>query len=317
MATPSPGATPVIEYTELKLGEPRDQPAGYALFSQLRRCFWNCGGGWGGLVRSIWVEQAAELVVDDLTAPLREFGYHIHSAVDETGAVVAAAMCVQGDCGGVGPPSPDARQELWVSPDGGGTWETWGTVPPFSTVARVTEGDVAMRESTRLSGTRFAVQVHWVRSGKRFHSPDTEDNLWVVAWDGDQPIWGDWNPPPHPPALTEVAARTWIEAQTRPDGSAVWYAIEVDDPLLLLAVVDAQGAVEDVYGWPDADYIGGLVPMGEGVFAGFRMEGGWAMGRDHMNFLIDLEGRAFHPLLGLPDEGPWAQPWRAIALTGK
>ena len=75
--------------------------------------------------------------------------------------------------------------------------------------------------------------------------------------------------------------------------------------------------VEEVFGWPGAYYVDWLVPMGNGLFAGFRMEDEGGMGTDHMNFLIDLESRAVYPLLGLPDEGPWAEPWRAVPLPGK
>ncbi len=292
------------------MGEPRYQPSGYALFSRVRRCFWNCGGGWRGLVRSVWDEQAAELLVNDLIAPLSEYGYHINSAVDDTGTVIAASMCVQGDCGGVGAPSPDALQELWVSRDGGVGWETWGTVPPLSLVVQVTEDDVALKEWGLVRD-----RVRWFRSGQVFAQPDDERS-WVVDWDGDVPIWGEWRSPLQPPALAALGQLTWRELQTRLDGSTVLWAASSADLLLLLAVVNEQNAVEEVYGWPNADYVDWLVPMGDGLFAGFRMEGGYAIGRDHVNFLIDLPTRTVHPLLGLPDgEEGFAEPWRAIPLT--
>ena len=231
---------------------------------------------------------------------------------------MAATLCVRGYCGGLNAPSDDARQELWLSRDGGETWTSWGALAPPSWILRVTEDDVAVMEEAEMwRGGRGAVR--WIKSGKVFLQPAAGDSAWavgVLGWDGDVPIWGEWEPPPWPPALDAVAARTWFEAQTRPDGSAVWYATEVGEALLLLAVVDAQGTVEDVYGWPEADYVGRLVPMGEGVFAGFRMENGWAIGTDHLNILIDLPNQRVHPLLGLPDgDVGFAQPWRVVPLA--
>ena len=318
-AAPSPTPTPVIEYTELTLGEPRYQPPGYALFSGLRPCFWNCTAAWTGVVRTVFDEESGELLADNPLAPLDDRGWYFDLEVGDGGRVMAASLCVQGHCGGgEGMPSDDARQELWVSSDGGETWTSWGPLEPPSWILRVTEDDVAVEEEVRVwGGGRSAVR--WLKSGRVFTEPASDNPRWVVvvAWDGEVPVWGEWEPPPWPPALSAVAARTWFEVQTLPDGSAVWYSTEVGEALLLLAVVDAEGVVEDVYGWPSADYVGHLVPMGEGVFAGFRMENGWAIGTDHLNILIDLPNRRVHPLLGLPDgEEGFAQPWRVVPLPG-
>ena len=222
---------------------------------------------------------------------------------------MATAFCLVGYCGGISEPSDDAEEELWVSGDGGRTWTSWGALLPSSRILRVTDEDVAVLEWAEVNS-----RVRWLRSGRLFAEPD-DTSGWVSGWDGDTPVWGVPGVQIAPPALTELVGWTWLELQPLPDGAAVWYATEVGEPLLLLAVVDAQGAVEDVYGWPRADYVGPLVPVGDGVFVGFRIEGGYALGIDHLNFLIDLTARSVHPLLGLPDEGRWAEPWRAIPLT--
>ena len=49
----------------------------------------------------------------------------------------------------------------------------------------------------------------------------------------------------------------WRQAQTLRDGSTVWSA-QYGEPLLLLAVVDGEGAVRDVYGWRNADEVWGV-----------------------------------------------------------
>ena len=314
-ATPRP--TPAIEYTELTLGEPRYQPPGYALFSLLRPCFWNCTALRVGVVRTTFEERSGELHLDNPLASLEEFGSYFDFEVGSSGELMAASLCVQGNCGGgEGVPSDDAQQELWVSRDSGDTWRNWGSVRAPAWILRVMEDDVAVMEAPPMRVSELAARVRWVRSGTVFPEPATGESVWVVGWDGDVPIWDEWGVRRHPPALSAVAPRTWSEVQTRPDGSAVWYATEVGEPLLLLAVVDAQGAVEEVYGWPSGDYVGRLVPMGKGLFAGFRMENGWGNGTDHMSLLIDLEGRTVHPLLGLPDgEEGFAEPWRAVPLT--
>ncbi|MXY88767.1 MAG: hypothetical protein F4Y92_07905 [Dehalococcoidia bacterium] len=151
-----------------------------------------------------------------------------------------------------------------------------------------------------------------------FVEPEGSEFSWPSNWDGDVPIWGEWGAPPQAPVLAALVEWTWRELPTRPDGSTVWWATKRGDILLLLAIVDAQGMVEEVYGWPSADYVDWLVPVGDSLFAGFRMEGGYVVGIDHLNFLIDLKGRTVHPLLGLPDgEEGLAEPWYAIPPAGK
>ena len=254
------------------------------------------------------INDQGTLLVENPLEPLEDLGFYYSFGMSDSGRLMAAAFCLVGYCGGISEPSDDAEEELWVSGDGGRTWTSWGALLPSSWILRVTDEDVAVLEWDEVNS-----RVRWLRSGRLFAEPD-DTSGWVSGWDGDTPVWGEPGVQIAPPALAELVGWTWLELQPLPDGSAVWYAKEVG-ALLLLAVVDAQGVVEEVYGWPDADYVGSLVPVGDGVFVGFRIEGGYALGRDHLNFLIDLEARTVHPLLGLPDEGPWAQPWRAIPLT--
>ena len=309
-ANPSP---PFVDFTDLPLGEPRYQPAGYALYSSLRSCFWHCGAARVGVLRTVFSEQAGELVVEQPLAPLDDF---VDFEMSESGRLVAASLCVVGYCGGVDGPSDDAEQEIWVSRDGGKTWESWGVVDLFSRILRVTDDDVAVRERADASSEDSPGQIRWVRSGTVFPAPGAGAPDWLSGWDGDAPIWGEWAAPPAPPVLYELVDWTWTQAQTLRDGSTVWSAQEYGQPLLLLAVVNGEGVVVDVYGWKSADYVGSIVEMGDGLFVGFSIQGAHdGHATAHLPFLIDLAAQRVHPLLGLPSGGPWPEPRRAILLA--
>lgn len=314
--SPTEAAQPAVEYTELALGEPRYQPAGYALFSGLRGCLWNCGGYWFGIVRTVFDERTGTLVVENPLEALDDIGPYFSFDMSEGARRMAAARCAVGYCGGISEPSDDAEEELWVSDDGGETWTSWGALLPPSWIMRVTNDDVAVLE-WEYTGIE-QVRVRWIRSGKVFPRPSANESDWLSGWDGDAPTWGGPELPPIPTGLTGVADWFWQEIQTRRDGSSIWYARQHDQPLLLLAVMDEAGTVHEVYGWPEADHVPALVAMGDGVFAGYRVEGGDLIGTAHLNFLIDLSAQRVHPLLGLPDgEQGFAEPWVAIPLDGK
>ena len=306
---------PFLAFTDLPLGEPRYQPAGYALFSSLRGCFWHCDAGSVGVLRTVFSERGDELLVDDPLAPLDDLGYFVSFDVSESGRLMAASLCVVGDCGGIDAPSDDAAQEIWVSRDGGSTWESWGATGPSSWLLRVTDDDVAVRERADATSEDSAVQVRWIRSGTVFPAPGAGAPDWPSGWDGDAPVWGEHEVPPAPPALSELTDWAWTPIQSRPDGSTVWSASEYGRPLLLLAVVNAEGAVGDVYGWRSADYVSALVEMGDALFVGFSIQGAHdGLATAHLPFVIDLTTESVHPLLGLPSGGPWPEPWRAIPL---
>ena len=305
--------TPFIGFTDLPLGEPRYQPSGYALFSRLLSCVWACDGGSLGVLRTVFSEQDGELVIEDLLAPLDETGYVVDFEMSESGRLMAASLCVVGYCGGVDGPSDDAEQEIRVSRDGGKTWVSWGAVDPLSWMVKATDDDVAVLEQIDATSTD---QVRWIRSGKVFPAPSAGSSSWPSDWQGETPVWGGWELPPAPPALSELTDWTWIQVQTVHDGSTVWSAQRYGEPLLLLAVVNGEGAVRDVYGWRNADEVWGLVGMGDGLFAGFSIQGAHdGLATAYLPFLIDLTTATVHPLLGLPSGGPWPTPWRAIPLS--
>ena len=245
-------------------------------------------------MRTVFDESTGELVRQNPLAFLEGVGRFRGFEMSESGALMAVSLCVVGYCGGVSEASEDAQQELWVSRDGGGTWTRWASMPLGSWLAGATDQDVAVQE---WDDSAESVRGWWVRSGSAFDEP---------------------SPIPAPLALTVLADWTWIEAQIRPDGSAVYYGRQHGNPLMILAVVDGRGMIEEVYGWPSADYVGSVVALGDGLFAGFSIQGGYQLGTDQLTFLIDLAARTVHPLLGLPDGEPgYAEPWQAIPLAAE
>ncbi len=182
----------------------------------------------------------------------------------------------------------------------------------------MTDDDVAVRERTDQSPDS-AVQIRWILSGKVFADPNADGFTPVAGWDGETPLWGGGPADLHPPALSGVAEWLWAELHTRSDETTVWYAQQDGRQTLLVAVVDQQWMVREVYGWPQAGHVPYLIEIGDGLFAGYSIQGvyrgDWFVAQDHVPFLIDMESRTVHPLLGLPDgEEGYAEPWRAIPL---
>ena len=160
--------TPFTGFTDLHLGEPRYQPAGYALYSSLRSCFWHRGAARVGVLRTVFSEQAGELLVEHPLAPLDDVGYFVDFEMSESGRLMAASLCVAGYRGGVDGASDDAEQEIWVSRDGGKTWVSWGAVDLVSRMVKATDDDVAVLEQIDATSKE---QIRWLRSGAVFPAP--------------------------------------------------------------------------------------------------------------------------------------------------
>ncbi|MYE46321.1 MAG: hypothetical protein F4X25_06130 [Chloroflexi bacterium] len=320
---PTPAVAVSVQFTDLALGEPRHQPAGYALFSRLRSCLWNCGGETVGVLRTVRSGLDGDLSAEyplALSAPYPpafadEVGYdYAGFGMNSDGTLIAAARCLVGYCGDGH--SHDAVEEVWVSRDGGESWENWGpVVSPSEGIVRVTGDDVALLES---GGDGRIRQVRWVHAGTVFPAAGGGmDSL--LGWEGDAPVWGALEIAASPQVLSDLIDWHWTLIQSLSDGSTVWRAHEGGQRLLLLAVLDADGAVREAYGWRTADHVGRLIGMGDGRFAGFSIQGGHEPvgATAHLPFLIDLATESVHPLSGLPSTGPWAEPWRAIALPAE
>jgi len=90
-------------------------------------------------------------VIRDLSEPLPEGSGGLSAERGFAGGQFATIICVQGDCGGMTEPSPDAKEERYVSSDGGITWQ-------------LVEGENLPEDvyiaGTRSDGKQIAFRVH-------------------------------------------------------------------------------------------------------------------------------------------------------------
>ena len=267
-APPTPTPTPpAIDYLPLALGEPRDLPEGLALFFGHYPC-WQCGAAHIDILRVVFDAEAGEFRADRPLASLDEVGALWGSpgdfAVSRSGREMAVSVC-HAFCGGrvVPPGPPDVR--VWRSRDGGGSWEDAGAVIPSLWIEEVTADDVLVREWNFRSeyewerlgrlgeewtaplaslgvtpSTSWKYRLRWLGSGEEF-TGEEEDSIAYRGWRGGLPDLMS------PPALGGLE---WRVGDAHPDGAVAWDGRQGD--AWLLAVVDAEGAVQDVYGLPSS-----------------------------------------------------------------
>ncbi|MYD27349.1 MAG: hypothetical protein F4X03_00290 [Dehalococcoidia bacterium] len=171
------------------------------------------------------------------------------AAISHSGQEMAAAVCSAGLCElGVGHPSADAVEHVWVSHNAGSTWSNAGEVLPGAWILEVTETDVLVQE-WNLWGRRetlgsltdseweemWARLSHLVPGGREGWESRTR---WIVSGEADVPPTA-----PSPPALGNVS---WRPADRCSNGALPWTAEAQGDRLL--ALVDEEGAVRRVYG---------------------------------------------------------------------
>ena len=266
-APPTPMPTPpAIAHLPLTMGEPRDLPAGLALFFGRAPC-WRCGAPYVDILRVVFDADAGVFRADRPLASLDEVGALWGSpgdfAVSRSGREMAVAVC-HAFCGGsiVPPGPPDVR--VWRSRDGGRSWEDAGAVIPSLWIEEVTVDDVLVREWNFRSeyewerlgrrgeewtaplaalgvtpSTSWKYRLRWLGSGEEFTGE--EDPIAYRGWRGGLPDLVS------PPALGGLE---WRVGDARPDGVVAWDGRQGD--AWLLAVVDAEGAVPDVYGLPSS-----------------------------------------------------------------
>ena len=300
--TPSP-TPPAIDYLPLTMGEPRDLPAGLALFFGRIPC-WQCGpGGYADILRVVFDAEARAFRVD---RPLASFdekrpqGPPLESfAVSRSGREMAVAVCGVGACAWPYESSgPDAEMHFWLSRDGGGSWEEAGVALPGSFILDVTADDVLVWELNEwydrsrwdylddeewadflaplaplgvTPSTSWRYRLRWLGSGEEF---TTEDGSAAVPYRG----WKDGQPDlATSPALGGLE---WYMRDAHPDGAVAW--LGWDGETSLLAVVDAEGALRNVYGLPSS--------------------GQWSMSFVAENLI--LRGVDRPPLEEFPDEPP-------------
>ena len=334
--TPSPSVTPsptppAIDYLPLVVGEPRELPAGLALFFGRTSC-WQCGpGGYADILRVVFDAEAGAFRADRPLAsfdggqpqslPLSSF------AVSRSGREMAVAVCAVGACAWpLADSGPDAEMHFWFSRDGGGSWEEAGVALPGSFILDVTADDVLVWELNEwydrnwwdylddeewadflaplaplgvTPSTSWRYRLRWLGSGEEFTTEDGSAALPYRGWKDGQP---DLATPPAPGGLE------WYMRDAHPDGVVAWRGW--DGETSLLAVVDAEEAVQDVYGLPS----GGQWSMS------FVAENLILRGVDRPPVeeafdeppateveLLDLATLSVHPIKGLSlpmDEGP-------------
>lgn len=207
MSTPEPTPPPPsIEPTVLTRGEPRPLPVGVALYYWVAPCV-GCGAVPFDVRRVVFDEAVGALREDRPLAPFDAVNdipnyYPVRSfRVSRSGQTMAATICHEAYCD-VDPwedpeyPSIDSELRLWVSGDGGGTWEDWGQLLPETWIIGVTDDDVLVR-TRNIWGARWewltddeweqmlaelvplglddrtgwSYRHHWVASGERVVAP--------------------------------------------------------------------------------------------------------------------------------------------------
>ena len=263
--TPSP-TPPAIDYLPLTMGEPRDLPAGLALFFGRIPC-WQCGAAYVDILRVVFDADAGAFRADRALASFDEEwpqGLLPESfAVSRSGREMAVAVCGTGACAWpLGDSEPDAEMHFWFSRDGGGSWEEAGVALPGSFILEVTADDVLVQELNEwhdrswwdylddeewaeflaplaplgvMPSTTWRYRLRWLGSGEEFTTEDESvAHLYQGLRDGQ----------PDLPALP--APEDWRVGDAHPDGAVAW--LGWDGETSLLAVVDAEGALRNVYG---------------------------------------------------------------------
>ena len=297
--TPEPPAT---RYTPFTWGETRELPSGTALYV---RSYMGCHGpqDW---YRGISTD-AGELLWDyPLTELPRnddaEWGDRDLVGVSASGQTLAAWVCERGVCmslGGV--VSEDDVSALWVSGDGGETWERWGEYPA-GWISVVAEDDVAVYSDDPQH------RAWWYRSGEEVLPPEDLLNPRIWGWraggDRPEPLWGDSEGtvlvstsgeslPPRPEGFGSVAPLA--------DGSILWSRVEprsLGERDLFLRMND-EGADLGAYSWDGARPLVVIDHLEGQLFVGFL--GGHSCGAVVRTVLVDFSTRTVHTIPGLDD----------------
>ena len=321
---PTPTATPEphgIEFTPLRLGEPRPQPTGYAIYHGVH----NCEGVWD-VYQAVASEDGETLEVERPWAFFDERPGYIHDfGVGPRGQTLAALECSRGTCAGYSGPSEDALLELWVSRDAGGTWEQWGEVPQWVWIETVTEEDIALEQWPDGDGPR----VWWFRSGKEVAPPEGHEVEYIAGWFRDaegaaSPLWKlRGNAPSYVTAAGQALSAPavgggaddweWSVPIILPDG-VLWSRAGRKGADNLFVVTDWAGAVRGAYASHDAQQPLGIAAHLEGQrFVG--EVGVWTCDPSRHTVLVDFETHTVHPLPEPPRHGWLLIPLAVRSLT--
>lgn len=288
--TPAP-TQPATDYIALTMGEPRGLPEGTALYF---RQYHSCHGPQDWL-RAITTD-TGELAWDDPLGelPRRSDDDYWDAAslegVSASGQTLAAWVCERGYCGSIERErSEDAVESLWVSGDGGESWERWGDYPR-GRVSIVTEEDVAFMSNWSWSDD-YQARAWWVRSGEELVPPEGLADPTLLGWrldrEAPEPIWAD-------SELTVLVSPSGERlgdsglVQERDFEAGRWLASHHYGPTLWRAVLDAYSFDEPlaVFDHVEGQFFVGLL-------------GGYACGDSGLTVLVDFTSGTVHPIPGL------------------
>lgn len=196
-ATPTPVGDGLN--TPLASGAPASVEPGW-LIEYYIGC-WGCGGGGPTMRAYLGPNGLVRETVSDVLPGLNVY----RGAVDYTGQYQWAAVCLEGECGPINEASPDARNAVYVSTDGGHSWAEQGSLEPNVFFASRAVGDRVMTYTGPQAGRVF----RWWDTGEVIEPPlpfPTAFPVWVgpndeVLWSAIDVFsyvyaWGDGTPVP-------------------------------------------------------------------------------------------------------------------------
>ena len=301
-----------IEFSPLTLVAPRQLPAGWALYYGDHHC--------EGVYDAFRVVRAPDGGTVGVERPWGFFderpGYTDSFEVSPSGETLAVLACEQGFCESRHTsPSEDALLALWVSRDGGQTWNREGETPQRTLIWAVSDEDVALARPAYDPEQWPEYRAWWFHSGREVMIPEELGRGYVVGLYetevGLEPIWKRDSEPVYVLAsgtpLTQPLADhsggadvEWWLTTVLPDGSLLWSLIEWGKGRGnsdLFAITDQAGAVRDMYSWEDArkplliiDHL-----HADLFVAAFGVN---ICGDMRETVLVDLGTRSVHPITG-------------------
>ena len=267
--TPEPDA---IEFMPITRGSPRELPTDIALYYWLGTCT-ACDTGIYDLRRVVIDEASGSFREDRPLAHFDDVNDHfavVDYGVSESGREMAAGICHVGHCSvGVRYLTVDAEQRVWVTRDGGATWEDLGPALPGALIVEVTAQDVLILEYNLWDVRRYwggvtdeewgemlvrlaplgagsldgPYRLRWLVSGEEFvPAGRDESRQWFRYWGWmeGQPVWVQGYSRLSVPLPGDVeglpafglGGLDWTLADVRSDGAIAWTASDQGRHLL-------------------------------------------------------------------------------------
>jgi hypothetical protein len=314
---------------QLRVGEPVPLPDDTVLFFN-PTCY-GCDGG----IRTYRAYRNDDGLVVDEVSPTTSAaaGYQMARAIEPSGRRIAVGSCEGEYCGGHAEPSPDAKGTMWLSEDGGITWENRGGLPVWSSFLGFLDGQVMV--STWDSTTQSLREWLWhsgdpipggpVPGAERFQRASGE-TYWAAedGIGGHSRIYDDAGnlvvdrvDPLYRTSLAAVGVDGTLYLSARPLNSHEGEG----DPRQLVIAIDEQGQPLAAYAWATGD-LRLIAPIAPGVFLGNALFPVDPLSPGTANFrpaLIDLNEGVVSPIAELPPDqgtGLGGYAFTVHAITG-